>query len=72
MFATTRDEDYLPNTKITKLSVINDKLEFDARVNEWIDSTESCSSVKSCLERNERLKIVRDSDRQSTCTSRSR
>ena len=61
--------DYLPNIKITKLSVVNDKLEYDARVNEWIDSAESCTSVKSNLKRNDRLKIDRNSKRQFTCTS---
>ena len=55
--------DYLPNTKTTKLSVVNDKSEFDARVNEWIDSAESCSSVRSNLERNDRLKFDKDSER---------
>ena len=67
-----REGDYLPNTKTTKLSVVNDKSEFNARVNEWIDSAESCSSVRSNLERNDRLKIDKDSESQSTCTSRSR
>ena len=44
-------DDYLSKTKFTKLSVVSDKLKFDARVNELIDSAESCTSVILNLEK---------------------